>query len=572
MTGVLITFMVALWLLSASANPPGFGVDVYDFHGDGPCISQKQRTEIRAQVRENIDRLGLRRSPIVADAGASRADASMLDEPLAFVWPVRAAVSLTDPSFYGISSFPDHDELFPNRLEDWNCGTRTYDLDIGYNHAGTDIFNWPFLWNKMDHNEVEVVAAAEGVIAYWLDGNFDRSCGFGGTANVIVLVHDNGSQSVYGHMKAFTLTSKTVGDTVAAGEYLGVVGSSGSSTGPHLHFEVWDSEENLIDPWEGPCNSTVTQSWWADQRPYYDPTINKISTHSAPVYWAQCPMPDGTYIQDVFVQGDDVYLYVFGRDGLRYDTYDFALRRPDGTVFDSWTYEFQVDNYASAYAIYYLKNIPLAEQTGKWSYEVGFRGRTLQHDFYVGGVPVLFNTVDAVAGSGTVELAWDVFTDEPLRGFKIYRKAAGVSSEITVGDGLLAPDVRRFTDRDVNVGVSYIYVVSAVKLDGNELRSAPVDVSVGSYELELAQNHPNPFNPSTIIEYALPELTDVELKVYDPRGKLVVVLDNGPRAAGHHRAMWDGRDANGNVVSTGVYFCRLKTNGRVLTKKMIFLK
>jgi hypothetical protein len=422
----------------------------------------------------------------------------------------------------------------------------------------------------MDANEVEVIAAADGVITYWIDGNFDRSCGFGGTANVIVLLHNNGSQSVYGHMKSFTLTSKTVGDTVLAGEYLGVVGSSGSSTGPHLHFEVWDSGENLIDPWEGPCNSTVTQSWWADQKPYYDPTINKISTHSAPVYWAQCPLPDGIYNQ--VIQGDDVYLYVFGRDGLRFDTYDFTLRRPDGTVFDTWAYEFQAGEHLSAYAIYYLKNIPLVEQTGKWSYEVEFRGQTLQHDFYVGGVPVFFNTVDAVSGPGSVEIMWDVFADELLNGFMIYRKESGDLFETTVGNGLLPADKRQFTDHDVKAGESYVYVVSAVKADGTELRSAPVDVSLSSYETELAQNHPNPFNPSTTIEYVVPEPANVELNVYDPRGKLVAILEDGPQTAGHHRAMWNGRDANGNAVSTGVYFYRLKTNGRVLTKKMILLK
>ena len=64
----------------------------------------------------------------------------------------------------------------------------------------------------------------------------------------------------------------------------------------------------------------------------------------------------------------------------------------------------------------------------------------------------------------------------------------------------------------------------------------------------------------------------VELSVYDPRGKLVVILENGPQTAGHHQTIWNGRDAKGDVVSTGVYFYRLKTNGRVLTKKMILLK
>ncbi|UCH84420.1 MAG: peptidoglycan DD-metalloendopeptidase family protein, partial [Candidatus Latescibacterota bacterium] len=415
-----------------------------------------QRAEIRARVREEKDRLGLR-----VLSRASRADA-----PLAFVWPVRAAASLTDPSFYGVSGFPDHNPLYPNQLSDWNCGMRTYDLDVGYNHAGTDIFTWPFLWNKMDNDEVEVIAAYDGVIVYWLDGNFDRSCGFGGTANVIVLSHDNGSVSVYGHMKSFSLTTKTVGDTVAAGEYLGVVGSSGSSTGPHLHFEVWDSQDNLIDPWAGPCNPTVSETWWADQKPYYDPAINNISTHFAPVSWQPCPRQDVIYDKDVFIQGDQVFFYVFGRDGLRWDTYDYTIRRPDGTVFDSWTYEFQAGEHLSAYYIYFERTIPLDEQTGKWQYEVEFRGGTYQRDFYVGGVPVFFNAVDAIARSGGVQIEWDVFADEILAGFMIYRKQAGAVVETPASSQLLPPHTRRFIDRGVKPGTEYEYVVSAVKPDG----------------------------------------------------------------------------------------------------------
>ena len=51
-------------------------------------------------------------------------------------------------------------------------------------------------------------------------------------------MHADGSVAWYGHMKAGSLTNKAVGQTVSSGEYLGIVGSSGNSTGPHLHFGI----------------------------------------------------------------------------------------------------------------------------------------------------------------------------------------------------------------------------------------------------------------------------------------------------------------------------------------------
>ena len=90
--------------------------------------------------------------------------------------------------------------------------------------------------------------------------------------------------------------------------------------------------------------------------------------------------------------------------------------------------------------------------------------------------------------------------------------------------------------------------------------------------LWLAQNVPNPFNPTTTIEFDLPQLAAVELGVYSVSGKLVRTLVDEHRQAGTHRVTWDGRDRSGRRAPSGIYFYRLTVDGRSFTRKMQMLK
>jgi len=88
----------------------------------------------------------------------------------------------------------------------------------------------------------------------------------------------------------------------------------------------------------------------------------------------------------------------------------------------------------------------------------------------------------------------------------------------------------------------------------------------------LEQNHPNPFNPSTTIEFTLASAGRARLDVYDVSGRHVATLVDAVLPGGRNSARWDGRDAGGNAVSSGVYFYRLVTGGRIETRKMVLLK
>lgn len=116
--------------------------------------------------------------------------------------------------------------------------------------------------------------------------------------------------------------------------------------------------------------------------------------------------------------------------------------------------------------------------------------------------------------------------------------------------------------------------------DESGLRSTAVETSVTSVQpagMELAQNYPNPFNPETNIRFQLSAAAKVSLKIFDLHGQNIVTLSNGFRQAGSYNVMWDGKNAYGKSVASGVYFYRLSYFGEsgeqsLFARKMLLLR
>ncbi len=88
----------------------------------------------------------------------------------------------------------------------------------------------------------------------------------------------------------------------------------------------------------------------------------------------------------------------------------------------------------------------------------------------------------------------------------------------------------------------------------------------------LKQNYPNPFNPSTMIKFGLPTESNVKITIFDIDGRLINTIADAKYAAGEHQATWNGTDASGKLVATGVYIYRLDTDQYNQTKKMLLMK
>jgi hypothetical protein len=103
-------------------------------------------------------------------------------------------------------------------------------------------------------------------------------------------------------------------------------------------------------------------------------------------------------------------------------------------------------------------------------------------------VSVLFEQLSATTQDAAVELRWRYRADEPVIGFRVYRRQIGGDADVLASEGLLPASTDRFLDRSVRPAASYRYAVAAVTRDGAETRSPTVTVAVAALVTELAQN------------------------------------------------------------------------------------
>ncbi|MFN8346012.1 MAG: peptidoglycan DD-metalloendopeptidase family protein [Spirosomataceae bacterium] len=336
-------------------------------HPVANCIPPEVEKQVLKQVAINFANVRVE---------AASTETMLLD------WPLRQRAPL-DYTYYGLSFFVDHN-LATGPVLDYNGGNRTYD-----GHTGTDISPQPYQWDMMDNSRVEVIAAAAGTIVLRQDGNYDRRCSSDPNfvGNAVILQHSDGSQTWYWHLKNGSVTNKTVGQTVQQGEYLGIIGSSGMSGGPHLHFEVRNASNQIVDPFAGPSNTTTNTSLWLQQKPYWDSKIARLMTHSGlPNPYPACSANpvDETLEKRSFVSGEMVYFFKYGRDWQPGQTFNLKVIQPNGAIWVNYSYTRPLDwqTFASNYN-YFNQTLPGTAQAGTWKFQVTTLNDTYETVFNV---------------------------------------------------------------------------------------------------------------------------------------------------------------------------------------------
>lgn len=334
-----------------------------------PCITDAEYQRIENQSNDNVAILGLN-------------NVNKISTPQLLEWPLREAAGFKDCSYYFIGAYVDQNTAV-GAFKDYNCETNTYD-----SHHGTDIAVWPFGFYKMDSSLVEVIAAAPGTIIDKHDGEFDRNCSVNNlTANYVVIQHADGSRALYWHMKKGSVSSKAIGASVSVGEYLGVAGSSGSSSGPHLHFEVWagSTSSTYNDPFSGSCNLLNASSWWASQKAHSESAVIKASLHITDISIPSCPSSGVTNESTSFVvpfQGPGLTagyakFYIFLREALSGGSVSLSILNPDNTVFNSWSYT--IPSYFKTYYYGFSKKLPLI--AGTYKFQATYNGISCSQNF-----------------------------------------------------------------------------------------------------------------------------------------------------------------------------------------------
>ncbi|TDI74119.1 MAG: T9SS type A sorting domain-containing protein, partial [Bacteroidetes bacterium] len=174
--------------------------------------------------------------------------------------------------------------------------------------------------------------------------------------------------------------------------------------------------------------------------------------------------------------------------------------------------------------------------------------------------------------------------ENPLYSFEVFRKEWS-NRALTSVYGLVEVDtksdvksvsVKFFELESDDSNMVELYRITVFRDNMTELSNQPSEIPL---QYITAQNYPNPFSGATVIEYSLPEASDVELIVYDVLGQEVATLVRGFQDTGLQRVEWDGKSGEGSVVGSGIYFYRItafssRRSGKSygVTKPMIFLK
>lgn len=239
---------------------------------------------------------------------------------------------------------------------DWNCSQMSYD-----GHAGHDA--GVLTWSEMQTG-VPVFAALDGTVLTVSDGYPDMNiCNTNDNGNYIIIDHGNGWQTWYFHLKTGS-TAVTPGQLVAKGAQIGLMGSSGYSCGPHLHFQVM-SGATPYETFEGACNAGTTG--WVAQPSVNHATVGDFAFMSAPPT-VNLPAQTIPRTGEILTSGVGVLFWARIINLPANATFHIRYYQPDGTLaYDEPVYPFNNSTiYGDSWYWFWRDFWQLHTFTGEW--------------------------------------------------------------------------------------------------------------------------------------------------------------------------------------------------------------
>ncbi|MEJ2722611.1 MAG: FlgD immunoglobulin-like domain containing protein, partial [bacterium] len=181
-------------------------------------------------------------------------------------------------------------------------------------------------------------------------------------------------------------------------------------------------------------------------------------------------------------------------------------------------------------------------------------------------VPVALQSFESRWSDNHIEISWVLIGVDGDVTFEVLRREGPIGGFDRIYDADVTGREGRFlyVDPSARPGTEYTYRISVVQ-DGNVVTSFETSPVAAPLEFALRQNHPNPFNPTTSIEFSLDRGGHVSLQIFDISGRLVRTVADESMGAGNHTKEWNGRNNSGEPVASGIYFYRLTAGKRPLT-------
>lgn len=229
----------------------------------------------------------------------------------------------------------------------------------------------------------------------------------------------------------------------------------------------------------------------------------------------------------------------------------------------------------------------------KYDYEFPQTESKATRDFKLGlgndqTLPVQLSSFTAVIHQGnSVMLQWVSQTENNLVGYRILRSTDDIAMNGTMLDGLIeATNTSQvqsyvFFDREIYEPGTYWYWLQSLEMDGSSEYHGPVSITYSPVQSETPALvlpagfntiYPNPFNPDLNIRFTVDKPGRATIEIYNLRGQMVRRLMDSDLAKGSHKVLWDGRDASGNLVSSGMYQLVLRSGNKRYSTRAVMMK
>ncbi len=364
----------------------------------------------------------------------------------------------------------------------------------------------------------------------------------------------------------------------------------GTDAFPDFDLEVAEGQFNWINPYwiQNPWNPANPQDSipvFTRERP------NRLGLDSRDAIPTSKMDDEGQQIQYKIYVTDDEPDGIWQRNRLVFGSEFEAFDIDRNIVFSPWSNPSSAiwNNIAdSNRSIEILDKHVIDVYTGEAAYTLRIRGS--KHEDAPPGNPLLLaarqNGSSERAG---IRISWAANLEPDVLGYQVYRQLGTeeglqlLTPELLADTILIQSDLR-YDPQSTTFCTFYVQAVDeqqqvsnfsnpiCIPVDLLVNTEREIDATLPDTDIQLSANYPNPFNPQTTIEFQLLYSREIQLKIYNARGQFLKILAGGRYAAGTHKIIWDGTDANGEASASGIYFYVLQAGQEVYSRRMLLLR